>query len=97
MTRQDMLLVQLMEEAAEVVQGVSKCLRFGTAHEWPAHERSAEYRLSQELIDMLALIEMCQAEGILSPWPQDVRSHIAAKKEKVEKYLLLSAELGKLT
>lgn len=97
MTRQEMLLVQLMEEAAEVVQGVSKCLRFGTAHEWPAHERSAEYRLSQELIDLLALVEMCQAEGILSPWPDELSSFKVAKKLKVEKYLLLSAELGKLT
>lgn len=52
MTRQEMLLVQLMEEAAE---------------------------------------------GILSPWPDELSSFKIAKKLKVEKYLLLSAELGKLT
>ena len=86
-----------MEEAAEVVQGASKCLRFGTAHEWPAHERSAESRLLQELIDLRAIVQMCQDEDILGLWPGDLPDRLAAKKEKVEKYLLISQELGKLS
>jgi len=97
MTRQELLMVQLMEEAGEIVQGASKCLRFGTAHEWPAHEKTAEYRLTQELIDLLAIVEMCQTEGIISPWPQDISERMELKRLKVEKYLLLSTELGKVS
>ncbi len=97
MTRSEMLLVQLMEEAGEVVQGASKCLRFGTNHTWPALEKTAEYRLGSELIDLLALIEMCQAEGYISPWPSDVRERITAKKAKVEKYMSMSVDLGKVS
>jgi hypothetical protein len=97
MIRQEMLLVQLMEEAAEVVQGISKCLRFGTNHEWPAGERTAEYRLIQELIDLMALVEMCQEEGMVGPWPTELRSFIECKKQKVEKYMAMSIELGKVS
>jgi len=97
MTRQEMLLVQLMEEAGEVIQGVSKVLRFGTNHTWPALDKSAEYRLSQELIDLLALIEMCQYEGIISPWPIDILTCIQEKKIKVEMYMKMSQELGKVS
>lgn len=97
MTRKEMLLVQLMEEAAEVVQGVSKCLRFGTNHEWPALEKTAEYRLMTELIDLSTLVKMCRDEGVIEKLPVDYKERMDAKKLKVEKYLLLSAELGKLT
>ena len=97
MTRQDLLLVQTMEEAAEVVQGVSKCLRFSTAHEWPALDKTAEARLIQEIVELLTLVEMCQKENVLSPWPEDLEERKAAKRAKVEKYLTLSTELGKLS
>lgn len=97
MTRQEILLVQLMEEAAEVVQGVSKCLRFGTNHEWPALEKTAEFRLIQELLELLTMIEMCQQENVLSPWPHDTRQRMDAKREKVEKYIAMSIELGKVS
>jgi len=97
MTRSEALLVQLMEEASEVAQGASKCLRFGTNHTWPALEKTAEYRLTQELIELLAMIEMCQGEGIISPWPHDTRQRMDAKRAKVEKYMAMSVELGKVS
>jgi len=97
MTRREMLLVQLMEEAAEVAQAASKCLRFGTNHTWPAHEGTAEFRLTSEVWDLLTLVNLCQLEGTIAPHPVDLPLIMQMKKEKVEKYLLLSAELGKLT
>ena len=101
MDRREMLLIQLMEEAGEVVQASSKVLRFGTNHTWPVDgeklAKTAESRLTQELIDLLALVELCQFEGFLSPWPLDIRERIDAKKLKVAKYMELSIELGKVS
>lgn len=38
MNKQEYLLQCLAEEASEVVQAVSKCLRFGLNNEWPGYE-----------------------------------------------------------
>lgn len=97
MTRKEMLLVQLMEEAAEIVQGVSKCLRFGTNHQWPALEKTAEYRLMSELIDLSTLVEMCREEGVIGPTPADFEERMDAKRAKVNKYMQISVELGKVS
>lgn len=97
MTRKEMLLVQLMEEAAEVVQGVSKCLRFGTSHTWPALEKTAEYRLMTELIDLSTLVKMCRDEGVIGQLPVDYKERMEAKRAKVEKYMAMSVELGKVS
>jgi len=97
MTRKEMLLVQLMEEAAEVVQGASKCLRFGTNHEWPSLEKTAEYRLMTELIDLSTLVKMCRDEGVIEQLPVDYKERMEAKEAKVNKYMQLSTELGKIT
>ena len=95
MTRNDLLLLQLMEEAAEVTQAISKQLRFGPEHTWPNHEGPASECLFQECMDFFALIDMCQDAGVIKQWDRaTVAQAIRVKKERVEKYLEISKSLG---
>lgn len=95
MNRSEALLLQVAEEAAEVSQAASKCIRFGPTHTWHTQKGEARERLYQEFLECMALIEMCQAEGIL-PDCIDLkdRAAIEAKKERVEHFLTVSEELG---
>ena len=95
MTRQEQLLVILMEECAEVSQRASKALRFGLtdpAGTEPGQPYMNKDRLLMEINDLYAVIDMTfGSEGpYLSPML------IQDKKEKVEKYLKLSKKLGLL-
>jgi len=95
MTRQEQLLVILMEECAEVSQRASKALRFGLtdpAGKEPDQPYTNKDRLLMEINDLYAVIDMIfDKEGpYLSPML------IQDKKEKVEKYLKLSKKLGLL-
>jgi hypothetical protein len=99
--RQEMLLIQLMEEAGEVVQAASKVLRFGPTHTWPNHEGAASQRLENEIIDLMALVSMLQDEGILaqwtcSVWGADMWERIQVKERKVNLYMETSKELGRV-
>ena len=95
MTRDEALLVQLAEEASEVAQAASKVLRFVRDHTWHTHEGTAGERVVLELIDLLVLVELCQ-EAKLLPIFSDEKNMtlLKAKKERVEKYLKLSIEMG---
>jgi hypothetical protein len=95
MTRLEALLLQVSEEATEVAQAASKCMRFGTEHTWHTQVGTAQSRLYQEFLELMALIEMCQDAGLIQACVDEIdRKAIDAKKERVEKYLLLSRELG---
>tara|TARA_R110000803_G_scaffold206814_1_gene274318 strand:- start:194 stop:484 length:291 start_codon:yes stop_codon:yes gene_type:complete len=95
MTRQEQLLVILMEECAEVSQRASKALRFGLtdpAGTEPGQPYTNQDRLLVEINDLLAILDMMfKSRGTYnSPMLQQ------DKKEKVEKYLKLSEKLGTL-
>jgi NTP pyrophosphatase (non-canonical NTP hydrolase) len=95
MNRSESLLLQVAEEATEVAQAASKCIRFGPTHTWPTREGQARERLYQEFLECVALVEMCQAEGLLpQPTYMKDRTAIDAKKMRVEHYLTISKELG---
>lgn len=100
MDRREMLLIQLMEEAGEVVQAVSKVLRFGVHHTWPVGEdklaKTAEARLSNEIVDFMALVAMCQEENILRNWNKEFVEGIQVKKNKVELYMGMSKKLERM-
>lgn len=103
MTRKDLLLIQLGEEACEVSQAVSKQLRFGPNNKYPTQDdESAGNRLVTELIDLLTLVDMCLDEKII---PDDLldknheRVHelMELKRQKVEKYIEYSRNKGIIT
>lgn len=87
---QEHLLAALAEEAAEVGQMAGKCLRFMEVAKGivlvPSDngKGDAPIELGTELTDLLAVIEMLQAEGF--PLVFGSRENIEAKKERIRKY-----------
>ena len=96
MTRQDHLLVILMEECAEVQKECAKALRFGL-DDWYAPSGVVDTnreQITHELDDLLGIVGMLRQENIIdaeNPEAQD------AKQGKVERYLKYSAQKGLLT
>jgi len=95
-TRQDQLLVIAGEESAEVIQELSKCLRFGPEEIYPPIGKTNADRVLDEFNDLVAVMEMLQAEGLFEQGLYD-RGLIAAKKLKVERHMLYSSSLGRVT
>lgn len=70
----------LQEEAAEVIQAVSKIRRFGWESKHPVSEETNLEHLEEELGDMQAMIEILMELGIVS-WGNVT----VAKRAKIEK------------
>jgi len=93
MNREEHLLTVLSEECAEVIKEVTKSLRFGLNDHKPGNPTSNAQRITNELGDLLGIMEMLIDENIIKP-PE--KSSAENKKSKVEKYLKYSAHIGKL-
>ena len=110
MNRTEHLLVIVGEEATEVsleapalrmAQRAAKALRFGLAERQPAiagvqdgHPDTNADRIMHEFADLLGVVEVLQAEGLL---PAVDRERVEKKKAKIEQYLQYSAEMGTVT
>ncbi len=70
----------LQEECAEVIQAVSKIMRFGINSCKPGKPRTNREHLEDELGDMLAMIDLLQEMNVVS-WGNIE----AAKRAKIEK------------
>jgi NTP pyrophosphatase (non-canonical NTP hydrolase) len=70
----------LQEEAAEVIQAVSKIRRFGWESKHPESQQTNLEHLEEELGDMLAMIDILMVNNVVS-WSN---LH-AAKRAKIEK------------
>lgn len=106
MNRAEHLLTVAMEECAELTQRLSKSKRFGINEVQPGQPDSNAWRALGEYADLLAAIEMLQAEGLLPSigdfdQPEEYVRWLVQRKEskkaKVEKFLLYSAECGTLS
>ena len=93
MNRLEQLLVICGEECSELHQETCKALRFGI-HEQRDLPTSNHERMQKEYTDLLAMINMLNAEGLALYYDATL---VQAKREKVEKYLLYSKECGTLT
>ncbi len=92
MNKKDYLLTCLIEECVEVAQRGTKILRFGWDEVQEGQDLNNQNRLSNELSDLAALIEMLRDEsGVWLPVYAT-----SAKKERVKKYMKLSQEQGRL-
>ena len=90
MTRQQHLLIALMEECAEVQQAASKVLRFGLDDKYKDQPTNQE-RLSTELTDLIAVCDMIVADVV----PDSITpTGITDKKKKVEQWLAYSQLKG---
>lgn len=97
MTRTEHLLSILAEECSEVAHRASKALRFGLEEIQEGQGYTNSDRISIELVDLLAVVEMLEKDGALDVDESvDVEDAKYRKKQKVEKYLLYAEECGTL-
>jgi NTP pyrophosphatase (non-canonical NTP hydrolase) len=75
----------LVEECAEVQQRVTKAMRFGLDEVEPGQELDNVARLSEEVGDLLAVIEMCDAQKIIDI--DRVTAQRPKKLAKLAKYM----------
>lgn len=97
MNRHEMLLVQVGEEAAEVTQAASKVNRFSPLEVFKGQKFTNAERLIIEFYELYQIIEMLQRERVLPIFNRErIDSICEAKREKVEKLLCYSEEIGTL-
>jgi hypothetical protein len=97
MTKQEYTLTCLQEECAEVIQIISKIKRFGADSfhpDDPEKVTNAE-NLAREIMDLMAVIQMVGAEGVLPEiTPREAGESIQRKIDKVEFYMKASRAIG---
>lgn len=97
MTRKQYLLLKLGEECAEVAQRCSKQVQFGRDEIQRGQEHTNEARLTGEIIDLCAVIQMLNQCGeIKLPKDSEMPALFAKKRKKIEKYLKYSRSLGRV-
>lgn len=84
----------IAEECAEIIQRCSKILRFGPDEIQPGHELNNTQRLELELNDLVGVLEMAYAAGVIVGQPN--RIHIEMKKRKLEQFMEYSRTQGTL-
>lgn len=88
LTKEEYLLDCLIEECAEIIQRATKAKRFGLEEIQKDQSYSNEYRLIDELNDLVGVADLLFEDG----WhDQDL---VDLKKAKVSRYMQYSFELG---
>jgi hypothetical protein len=95
MTEEEHLLACLAEECAEVAHRACKALRFGLDDVQEGHVLTNADRIYLEFHDLLAVMEMLEEAGILSP-PLNPEGRIRDKKERVLEYMVYAGQRGTL-
>lgn len=96
MTENEYYFLQLGEECAEVQHRISKLLRFGPdeIQDGNTIETNSE-RLRYEIYDMLSVLEILEEKSLIQHLNQaDRQLHSDRKREKIERYLQYSKDLG---
>jgi len=91
MNKEQLLLTILAEECAEVHQRCSKAIRFGMQEVQQGQPLNNKERILLEFNDLIATVELlfdCKSTDLID------EGKLKAKKEKVEKYMNYSIELG---
>lgn len=82
------LLTQLADECMEVAQRAHKSLQFGLAQVQPSQPLSNAERVTEELYDLVATIDMLTERGLLKKPDLDIaEGKYRAKKAKVLRYM----------
>lgn len=97
MTRLDHLLTTFAEEAVEVAQRATKALRFGIHEIQPGQFKTNAERLKGEFLDLLAVYGLLCQEGYCEPVAPMDQPAIDRKQSRLEEYLELSDQQGRLT
>ncbi len=84
MTKTEHLLICLSEECSEIIQAVSKALRFGLDNDYLGNTCAPNFQdIEKELDDLQGVIAMLKQEGIVF---KSSMERIRKKIEKIEKY-----------
>ena len=94
MTKQDLLLIQLIEELSEVQHATAKALRFGLGCKNPNTCETNADSICRELTDVIAVLdELSESCGILLI-PRDKTSDTYIEKRyRIQKYIDYSEEV----
>jgi hypothetical protein len=93
MNRREYLLIQAGSECNEVAHRASKALHFGLQEVQPEQSLTNAQRLVGEYVDLLAVMEMLEEDGLIQiPTGTELRTQITAKKAKVEKFMRFASE-----
>lgn len=90
MNRKEYLLVCLAEEACEVGQAATKCLRFTPEHTYGGYLDSNLERLDVELNQLITIVKMLEKELGHTFKMQ----HEDKKEHATENYIKISTEMG---
>jgi len=74
----------LSEEAAEVIQAISKCHRFGLDNVKPGLSLTNKQHLEEEIGDLVAMIELLKLEGVITDY--GIKLAMQRKFEKLMKW-----------
>lgn len=96
MTREEHLITILAEECAEVAQRCSKANRFGLSEIQGGQALDNSERICEEARDLVTLLTMCRAEGLIDDFMPTREEHLA-KVERVESTIRYAQELGTLS
>lgn len=95
--REQYLLTKLAEEAAEVQQRALKMMQFGRDEIQEGQNKTNRQRLTEEIRDMGAVLELLKDEGFIETWTVEVAiQHAKDKWAKMAHYLELSRKLGRV-
>jgi hypothetical protein len=102
MTREQYLLVCLIEECSEISKEAAKILRFGKGDVNPDDPDGPNNikRLLLELIDFTAIVEMLRDDGFSTEFltsDEEYEKNLSKKKIKVEHFMKYSKKKGLLT
>lgn len=95
MNKIEHLLTCLAEECAEIQQAISKALRFGLDDGHPEKTTTNAQDIAKECVDIIAIIEMLEDEGILKKI--GTIQAINQKKIQVLHYMKYAKERGTLS
>jgi NTP pyrophosphatase (non-canonical NTP hydrolase) len=83
-TKEQEIMVILQEECAEVIQAVSKCIRFGIDNTYSKGSGSQRQNLVKELGDLQCMINLCVEHDIVAM--DDIKNAILNKQDKLKIY-----------
>lgn len=93
MNLEQLLLIKLMEECAEVQQACSKALRFSLNEKCSETTMTNAKYITEEVKDVLAVLKCLEAEGIL-PMPELSLEERIHRRTRIYKYMDYTRELG---
>lgn len=93
MTRKQYLLLKLAEECNEAGHRAMKAMQFGMDEIQEGQSYTNGERLMHEIVDTLALIDMCDREFHILPSEAVIQAMCRGKEDRMQKYYRYAKDL----